>query len=162
MHTNVFVNGNGNLTFGAADGDFSETAGEFLTGPPRIAPLWDDLFPLDGLVIAEQTSRSTTIHFACVPEFFDIRPNYFSVKLSEDGDVDMDWFATARGDGLVGVTEGGGAVDPGPADLSRDDDWPVAGTTYEVFTGFFSNFDLMFYGIEFEARDHDDDDDDDD
>jgi hypothetical protein len=154
VHTNVFVNGNGNLTFGEADDDFSESVGEFLTGAPRIAPLWDDLFPLDGLVIAEQTSRSTTIHFASVPEFFDVRPNYFSVKLSDDGDIDMDWFATARSDALVGITQGGGAVDPGPVNLSRDDDWPVAGTTYEVFTGFFSNFDLFFEDIEFETPDH--------
>ena len=154
VHTNVFVNGNGNLTFGAGDGDFSETVGEFLTGPPRIAPLWDDLFPGDGLVIAEQTSKSLTLHFASVPEFFDIRPNYFSVRLENDGDVDMDWFATARADALVGVTQGGGAADPGPSNLSRDDDWPVAGTTYEQFTGFFSNFDLMFRGIDFEAWDH--------
>jgi hypothetical protein len=29
------------------------------------------------------------------------------------------------------------------------------GTTYEVFTGFFSNFDLMFRDLEFEIFDHD-------
>jgi hypothetical protein len=155
LHTSVFVNGNGNLTFGAADGDFTESVGEFLAGAPRIAPLWDDLFPGDGLVIAEQTSRSVTIHFASVPEFFQLRPNYFSVTLEKDGDVDMDWFATSRGDALVGVTPGGGAADPGPVNLSRDDDWPAVGTTYEVFTGFFSNFDLMFRDLEFEIFDHD-------
>ena len=83
-------------------------------------------------MIAEQGSKSLTIHFASVPEFLDIRPNYFSLKLEHDGDVDMRWFAVARGDALVGVTPGGRAVDPGPVNLSRDDDWPVTGTTYEV------------------------------
>jgi hypothetical protein len=161
VHTDVFVSGNGNLTFGVPRLDFIETVGNFLAGPPRIAALWDDLFPGDGLVIAEQGSKSLTIHFASVPEFLDIRPNYFSLKLEHDGDVDMRWFAVARGDALVGVTPGGRAVDPGPVNLSRDDDWPVTGTTYEVFTQVltgdfldFSNFDLMFRRIEFEAHDH--------
>lgn len=157
LHTEVFVNANGNLTFGAGDGDFGESVGELLSGRPRIAPFWDDLFPFDGLVIAEHTPRSLSIHFATVPEFFSLRPNYFSVTLERDGDVEMEWLAMTRTDAIIGVTPGGGAANPGPTDLSRRREWPADGTTYEQFLGFFSEFDLSFRGIDFEAWQDDDD-----
>src|SRR6266571_4506280 len=48
-YTQVFVNSDGNLTFGR--GESASTArdlGRFLGGPPRIAPLFADLNPGDG------------------------------------------------------------------------------------------------------------------
>ena len=80
--SSVFVNGNGNLTFGASDADFTETVPELLTGPPRIAPLWDDLFR-PGRVVAEETDRELRVHFVSVPEFLAAGTNYFSVTLTE-------------------------------------------------------------------------------
>jgi hypothetical protein len=148
----VFVNSNGNLTFGAGDADFSESVPEFLAGPPRIAPRWDDLDATEGLVIASPDSHDDkmTIHFVSVPEFFSTSPNYFSVELDEDGDAEIDYLATNRTDGLAGVTEGGGAADPGETDLSEDDDHPIDGTTYELFGTDVFSFDLFFLELEFE------------
>ena len=83
--SSVFVNGNGNLTFGAANADFSETVAELLAGPPRIAPLWDDLFSPAGLVIAEEKDHALQIHFVSVPEFLATGTNYFSVTLESAG-----------------------------------------------------------------------------
>ena len=58
-----------------------------------------------------------------VSAFFSSDPNnYFSVELDEDGEIEMTWGATSRGDALIGVTEGGGAADPRETDLSRADD----------------------------------------
>ena len=131
--SSVFVNGNGNLTFGAADLDFTESVAELLAGPPRIAPLWDDLNPAAGLVIAEENDKSLKIHFVSVPEFLVTGTNYFSVKLDRRGEITMNYGATNRSDAIVGVTQGGGAADPGPIDISRT--WLSAiGTTYEQFT----------------------------
>ncbi len=151
--TSTFVNSNGNLTFGAGSTDFSETVAEFLAGPPRIAPLWSDLSPQFGFIITEPSPNTMIVHYASVPEFFDDRPNYFSVELKKSGRVRSGWLASSRGSSIVGVTEGNGAADPGPSDLSSSPTWPVSGTTYEPFTGGavpfffgaqFSNFDLFF------------------
>ena len=41
--TRMFVNTDGNVTFGSASGDFTPTPTEFRTQQPRIAPFWTDL-----------------------------------------------------------------------------------------------------------------------
>ena len=151
--SSVFVNGNGNLTFGAADPDLSESVPELLAGAPRIAPLWDDLNSELGLVIAEPGHKSMTIHFVSVPEFLAQGTNYFSVRMDADGDIGIDYLATNRSDSLVGVSEGGGAADPGPTDLSEDRWQSAVGTTYERFLGSFGTWvgtDLSFSSLKFD------------
>jgi len=116
----VFVNSNGNLTFGQGNSDFSESEAELLAGPPRIAALWDDLDASTGLVIAENVGPlATRIHFVSVPEFFSDSPNYFSTTLINGVGAVLEWGATARSDALVGYSVGGGAADPGETKLSK-------------------------------------------
>ena len=155
----VFLNGNGNLTFGAPSGDASETVAELLAGPPRIAPLWDDLSPANGatgarqgLVIAEQGRRYLDVHFVAVPEFVAAGTNYFSVRLDKRGDVSIQYGATNRSDAIVGVSPGGGAPDPGPTDLSWAPVQRATGTTYQQFVGSFGAYggvDLSFETVVF-------------
>jgi hypothetical protein len=130
----VFVNSNGNLTFGAGDTDFSESVGEFLNGDPRIAALWDDLSPNQGgLVIVNSQSSSFSVTFQDVPEFLSPNGNTFVVNLDASGDVTVSYGAISASDGLAGVTEGNGAADPGPTDLSAAPSLSATGTTYEQF-----------------------------
>ncbi|HWN43955.1 MAG TPA: hypothetical protein VNW71_17155 [Thermoanaerobaculia bacterium] len=148
--TSVFVNSNGNLTFGAGSTDFSESVPEFLAGPARIAPRWDDLDAGDGLIVASPGAGSLTFHFVSVPEFATTSPNYFSVELDQAGGIGMDYFATSRTDGLTGITQGLGAADPGETDLSEDNSQPATGTTYELFSGLdVFTFDLFFSSLSF-------------
>ena len=151
--TSAFVNGNGNVTFGAADPDFSESVAELLSGAPRIAALWDDLDPSDGLVVATPDAGGLTIHFVTVPEFFTEKANNFSIRLDKHGTVTLDYLDVLAQDGLAGITQGGGAADPGPSDLSRFIPlFPKTGTTYELFTptgALVSPFDLPFRKVVF-------------
>ncbi len=58
-----------------------------LTGPPRIAGLWDDLnaAAAPGSVTFSETSRSLTVSFTNVPEFLNIGANTFSITLFASG-----------------------------------------------------------------------------
>ncbi|HKQ97022.1 MAG TPA: pre-peptidase C-terminal domain-containing protein [Candidatus Polarisedimenticolia bacterium] len=130
----VFVNGNGNLTFGTGNSDFTESTAELLSGPPRIAPLWDDLNPgAGGNVVVTQTASSWTVEYQGVPEFGTTNSNTFSVTLHAGGQIDFHFGTTAHNDGLIGVSQGGGAADPGETDLSAAGALSATGTTYELF-----------------------------
>jgi hypothetical protein len=157
--SSVWVNGNGNLTFGTGSDDFSPTVAEMLAGPPRIAPLWDDLSVTNfltgapqGLVIAEEKAGALDVHFVSVPEFLDTGTNYFSVHLDRKGGIEFDYGATDRSNGIVGSSPGGGVADPGPTDLSRARSLSAASTVYERFLGSFFAFggvDLSFDSVSF-------------
>lgn len=142
-YNSVFVNSNGNLTFGSGDPDFSESVTDFLSGPPRIAPLWDDLNPSSGgLIIADGDSSSMTVSFVGVPEFFATGANTFSVTMNADGTINIGYAGVSATDGIVGVTPGSNiAGGPGAVDLSTSATWSATGSTYEQFS-FGNPFDL--------------------
>ena len=130
----VFVNSNGNLTFGEGDTSLVESAANLLAGPPRIAALWDDLAPNNGgAVFVRSDDTSLLVTFLNVPEFSVTGVNTFSIRLEHTGEVTVSYGALTAIDGLAGVTEGGGAEDPGPTDLSASAALSAAGTTYETF-----------------------------
>jgi len=142
------VNSNGNLTFGSGSTDFTESVSELLSGPPRIAPLWDDLSPNNGgQVVVEFGAADFTVTFDGVPEFQATGANTFSVTLHATGDYEIAYGATNGNDALAGVSEGGGAADPGPSDLSTSASWPGTGTTYQLFGS--GTFDLDFSTLTF-------------
>ncbi|HJQ69266.1 MAG TPA: hypothetical protein VKA70_09850, partial [Blastocatellia bacterium] len=107
----LFLNSNGNITFGVGDSDPTPTVPELRSGPPRIAPAWADLdpgtrttspggpffntFPVQALGFAN--INAFRVRWINVPEFIntDADPanegaqcgssNTFSVTLYDDG-----------------------------------------------------------------------------
>jgi len=135
-YDSVWVNSNGNLTFGSGDPDFSESVAELLSDQPRIAPLWDDLSPNQGgQVSVEFGAGSATVIFDNVPQFIQGDNNTFLATMRDDGTYTIEYGNIDATDGLAGTTEGGGAADPGETDLSAGGPFNKAGTTYEQFTG---------------------------
>ena len=133
-YSSVFINSNGNLTFGGGDGNFLENVSDLLNGLPRIAPLWDDLSPNNGgLVITQQGSGTFSVTFSDVPEFFATGANNFTVTLSSSGSVVIQYGSVTALDGIVAVSPGGGAADPGETDLSAGGSLSASGVTYEQF-----------------------------
>ena len=151
VYSSVFVNSNGNLTFGTGDTSFAESVTSFLSGPPRIAPLWDDLSPNQGgLVYVDSSPSEVSIVFQGVPEFFSATGNTFKVVLTPTGDVELSYDGMSAQDGLVGLTEGNEADDT-PTDFSLvAGAGSAVGTTFEVFT-LTNPFDLDLSFLNFEV-----------
>lgn len=148
----VFIGSNGFLTFGQGNTDFSESVADFLSGPTRIAALWDDLNPsTGGSVTAEEVGGNYVISFNAVPEYPAAGANTFTYTLRPNGTYSVDYGACSATDGLVGHSPGVGlATDPGEIDISAAAQ-PIMGAprdaVYELFTG---DFDLANASFEWD------------
>ena len=131
----VWVNSNGNLTFGSGDTNPNATANGLRVGAPRICGVWDDLDPSTGGVIAaHQEGQNFVIRFLQVPEVFIGGLNTFTITLRPNATIRVDYGETATFFSTVaGRSPGMGAPDPGPTDLSTAPQPITATTVYEEF-----------------------------
>ena len=130
-YSNIWVNMNGNLSFGAGNSDFTSSEAEMLANQPRICPTWDDWTPSD---LLQGTVRVFDDGNTWEIEWFDVRhfacqnvgdSNTFCAVLTyATGDIMM-----AQGlmvlcptspsiDQLVGISPGGGLSLPNNVDLT--------------------------------------------
>jgi hypothetical protein len=123
-YQSVFVNSDGNLTFGAADTASTErNIARVLTGPPRVAPFFADLDPsAGGVVLAQADAGAFTVTWCGVPGFDVPERTTVQVTLAADGSIDMRYGPSiALGDAVVGVS-------PGRTDQLTPVDLSAAGT----------------------------------
>ena len=162
----VYVNANGNLTFGAPSTDFTESAADMLNGPPRIAGLWDDLNPSRGGAVYYTTTNNTfTVTYDGVPEFFATGSNTFSIELKQGASqATVDYGDLSATDGLAGVSCGasltGGLEPQTEINNSRNrttHNFNGQTALYEVF-GFSNPNDLANYSVKYNTTKHDLDD----
>ena len=117
VYDRVTVNTDGNLTFGQGDSESTARDEErFLSGPPRIAPLFTDLNPdFAGSIQALFDGSSMAFRWIGVPEYTEvgIAPgNTFSVRLFPEGSIEFDYeqvrvTANSGIQAVVGLTRGG-------------------------------------------------------
>ncbi len=113
-YESVWVHSDGNLSFVEPDAaSTSRSLGRFLGGPPRIAPLFNDLNPEtavgQGGVYARQLGRKLQITWFEVPEFGTGNLNTFQVILFPKGKITFVWKRVDADTGVVGVSPGGQA-----------------------------------------------------
>lgn len=105
--SSVFVNANGNLTFGQGDTEFLEILLIFGAPLPRIAPLFRDFSPnVAGGVFVRQLADRLIITWNGVPEFATSNSNTFQATLFQDGTIDMHYNGVDTDAGKVGIFPG--------------------------------------------------------
>ena len=149
-YTDVFVNSDGNLTFGAEDrASTDRSVSRFLTGAPRVAPLFDDLDPSSGGGVYRRADGDALLLTWCdVPEY----GNAFNrvtvqVRLGVDGTIDFNYgSAIIASSAVVGVSPGEtgifSAIDVSAAAAS-----PIGGGSGAVGERFANNPDLDFVAL---------------
>jgi len=114
-YSEVFVNSDGNLTFGSAESSSTaRTVGRLVGGPPRIAPLLADLDPSAGGRVETRTAGGTfTVAWVDVPRFEVADKNSFEVTLHPDGRIEFVYGSQLTGgldEGAVGIAPGAGGT----------------------------------------------------
>ena len=121
MYDTVYVNADGNVTFGKGDGATAErTKQRFLTGAPRIGMLYADCDPSAGGTVSykHDDANSITISFTSVPVWGSSSGNTFRLKLTSSGKLTIYLDSLAAADGIIGISKGGQGNSADPFVLS--------------------------------------------
>ena len=143
-YTQVFLNSDGNLTFTAAESaSTGRSLGRLTGGPPRIAPLFDDLDPSrspGGGVRFFAGASYVVFSWVSVPEYSqNFGTQTFQVRLSVDGGIQFSYSGVNPTTAVVGIAPG--SAQPGTSVVSfRNDasaEYPAAvaerfGDTQEI------------------------------
>ncbi len=114
QYTSLFVNSDGNLTFGESDtASTSRDMQRFLNGPPRVAGFFADLDPSaatgDGGVYLRLTEGKLQITWWKVPEFDGNTDNTFQMIMNARGNVEVRFGEVAATEAIIGVAPGNGS-----------------------------------------------------
>lgn len=120
-YSSVFVNADGNLTFGAGDGVTADRdVNRLLTGAPRVAVLYGDLDPSAGGLVSyvQESATSMTIHWSNVPLWGQSSGNSASATLNADGTITVVVDGVSDSAFIVGLSKGGAGNWASPSNLA--------------------------------------------
>lgn len=139
-YTTVYVNSDGNLTFGAGDGvTANRSVSRFLTGAPRVAVLYSDLDPSSGGGVSyTQVDASTLqITYSSVPVWGEGGTNSVTVTLTADGNIALSYDDVNVSSYIVGVSKGGSGNSGSEVDLAS----AAAPVPYTGYGALYQTFD---------------------
>lgn len=121
-YNTVFINSDGNITFGSGDSASSaRDAARHIGGQPRLSPFFADLDPSSGgSVNADVRTDRVVVTWTNVPQFGVADSNTFQAVLHDNGDVDFVYGAIAAQFAVVGIAEGNNEGPINEIDLSAD------------------------------------------
>lgn len=135
----VYVNSDGNLTFTALDNASTQRSlGRMTAGPPRIAPLFDDLNPArtaGGVRVLAEASR-VVISWVNVPEYSDTNSGAaqtFQARLYADGRIEFSYAGAAPTGAVVGIAPGNLQGATSIVDFRSDASGTYSAAVAEVF-----------------------------
>jgi hypothetical protein len=154
-YSSVYVNMNGNLTFGAASSDFTESSAELHSGPPRIAACWDDLEPNQlgsqsgNNVRIRSISQGTdqlVVEWINVGEFLSgtgsTGANTFRATIKNDDSITLEYRDMTVQDCIVGISAGNNLSTATEVDLTKSGNLTGFNALFEQFAGAGDNLDL--------------------
>jgi hypothetical protein len=149
-YTDAFVNSDGNVTFGTEEHASNDrNVARFLTGPPRIAPVFDDLDPSQAGGVFRRTDGDALLLTWCdVPEF-DTPSNRVNVqiRLAADGTIDFVYGTTVAATlAVVGLSPGETGIFT-PVDVSAAASGAIPGGAGAVGERFANTRDLDFVSL---------------
>ncbi|MBW2523773.1 MAG: hypothetical protein JRI23_06340 [Deltaproteobacteria bacterium] len=153
-YSTVYVNSDGNLTFGAGDeASTQRSEGRFLTGLPRIAALFADLDPSRGGAVsyAHDVPGAVEVRYGSIPLYGKTAKSSVTVRLFESGLIELDYGQVSGSSYVVGISRGGSGNAGSSQQLAAlGQPIPYGGTEtiYQVF-GTTQPFDLIGKTISF-------------
>ena len=135
-YSSVFVNSDGNITFGQGDTASTERGvTRFNSGPPRISGFFADLNPetSPGAVYFNQLSDRVVITWNRIREYGSSREGSFQIALLLDGSFELAYGSVNVSSGIVGWAAGGAASAINVVDLISASG-ALSGTQMERFT----------------------------
>ncbi|PYT30287.1 MAG: hypothetical protein DMG57_08555 [Acidobacteria bacterium] len=108
----VFINSDGDLTFNEGENASTDRSlGRMVAGPPRIAPLFEDLDPSktpQGITVSSDLTRFV-VSWVKVPPYSNFgfgTPQTFQVRLYPDGRIQFAYAGIATTGAVVGISPG--------------------------------------------------------
>jgi hypothetical protein len=154
-YTNVYVNSDGNLTFGNGDAaSENRDVQRFLTKAPRIGVLYADLDPSSGgAVTYEKGADKLIVRYKNVPRYGSKQGNTATVTLHASGLVELAYGQVSGSAFVVGVSKGGASNSGTQQDLSALASPVGYGGTESIYQAFGDKpFDLVGKAIAFHTE----------